>query len=69
MMEHYCVPEFNDSLEFLAHLAKRTGKLKKGLFVCVCVFRRYLYWVVWQVVFLISMLLHVLSFKIGTREL
>ena len=30
LMQHYCVPEFSDSLEFLAHLARRTGRLKKG---------------------------------------
>uniref|UniRef100_A0A8D0HPS4 Uncharacterized protein n=1 Tax=Sphenodon punctatus TaxID=8508 RepID=A0A8D0HPS4_SPHPU len=29
-MQHYGVPDFRDTLEFLAHLARRQGKLKKG---------------------------------------
>ena len=37
LMQHYCLPEFSDCSEFLSHLARRTGKLKKGVCVCVCV--------------------------------
>ena len=33
VMEHYIIPEFTDVQEFLSHLAKRTGKLKKGDYV------------------------------------
>ena len=29
-MEKYLVPDYNDVLEFLSHLGKRLGKLKKG---------------------------------------
>uniref|UniRef100_A0A8D0KK43 G protein nucleolar 3 like n=1 Tax=Salvator merianae TaxID=96440 RepID=A0A8D0KK43_SALMN len=30
IMQHYHVPDFQDTMEFLAHLARRQGKLKKG---------------------------------------
>ena len=30
MLEYYCIPEYDDVHEFLSHLAKKTGKLKKG---------------------------------------
>lgn len=30
MLEYYCIPEYDDVQEFLSHLAKKTGKLKKG---------------------------------------
>nr|XP_008120775.1 PREDICTED: guanine nucleotide-binding protein-like 3-like protein isoform X1 [Anolis carolinensis] len=30
IMQHYGVPDFQDTMEFLAHLARRQGKLKKG---------------------------------------
>ena len=30
VMEHYVIPEFADVQEFLSHLGKRLGKLKKG---------------------------------------
>ncbi|XP_015279096.1 PREDICTED: guanine nucleotide-binding protein-like 3-like protein isoform X2 [Gekko japonicus] len=30
IMQHYGVPDFRDTMEFLAHLARRQGKLKKG---------------------------------------
>ncbi|XP_028669132.1 guanine nucleotide-binding protein-like 3-like protein [Erpetoichthys calabaricus] len=30
IMQHYCVPDFSTTLEFLALLARRQGKLKKG---------------------------------------
>ncbi|XP_054859941.1 guanine nucleotide-binding protein-like 3-like protein [Eublepharis macularius] len=30
IMQHYGVPDFRDTVEFLAHLARRQGKLKKG---------------------------------------
>jgi nuclear GTP-binding protein len=29
-MEFYCIPEFADVHEFLAHVARRIGRLKKG---------------------------------------
>ena len=29
-MEHYVIPEFRDTHEFLSHLARRTGRLRKG---------------------------------------
>jgi len=29
-MEYYSVPDYSDASEFLAFLAKRNGKLKKG---------------------------------------
>lgn len=30
IMEYYSVPDYSDASEFLAFLAKRNGKLKKG---------------------------------------
>ncbi|XP_020648686.3 guanine nucleotide-binding protein-like 3-like protein [Pogona vitticeps] len=30
IMQHYGVPDFQDTMEFLAHLARRQGKLKRG---------------------------------------
>lgn len=30
IMEHYGVPTYHDTMEFLAHLARRQGKLRKG---------------------------------------
>jgi nuclear GTP-binding protein len=30
VIEQYCIPEYGDVYEFLAHLARRKGKLKKG---------------------------------------
>lgn len=30
ILQHYGVPDFRDTMEFLAHLARRQGKLKKG---------------------------------------
>ena len=33
VMEHYCIAEYADVEEFLSHLARKTGKLKKGLVV------------------------------------
>jgi nuclear GTP-binding protein len=30
LLQHYSIPQFSDTQEFLAHLARRTGKLKKG---------------------------------------
>ena len=30
MLEYYCIPEYDDVQEFLSHLAKKMGKLKKG---------------------------------------
>ena len=30
MLEYYCIPEYDDVQEFLGHLAKKMGKLKKG---------------------------------------
>ena len=30
MLEYYCIPEYDDVQEFLCHLAKKMGKLKKG---------------------------------------
>ena len=29
-MEHYCVPDYSGTAEFLSHLAKKMGKLRKG---------------------------------------
>ena len=29
-MEFYCIPEFADVHEFLTHVARRIGRLKKG---------------------------------------
>ena len=34
VMEHYCVPEYASTAEFVSHFAKKMGKLKKG----VCIF-------------------------------
>jgi len=36
-MEHYVLPEFSTAQEFLCHLARRTGKLKKGIEVDIIV--------------------------------
>ncbi|KAL5517372.1 hypothetical protein EMCRGX_G002910 [Ephydatia muelleri] len=30
VMEHYCIPEYSSTAEFLSHLAKKMGKLRKG---------------------------------------
>ena len=30
VLEYYCIPEYDDVQEFLSHLAKKMGKLKKG---------------------------------------
>ena len=38
-MEHYCIPEYDDSHEFLSHLARRMGKLKKGTDIIGTFFR------------------------------
>ena len=35
-MEKYLVPDYTDVHEFLSHLGKRLGKLKKGIRQPVC---------------------------------
>lgn len=35
LMMHYTIPEYSTTEEFLSHLARRFGKLKKGQFCII----------------------------------